>query len=333
MCYGSDELYTQSSVRSLQQWQELLSIDSEEPLSRLFYQTGVLLLAREDESYPEATLATFKRNNIAFEILNRDELARKFPQLELGPNTWGILEPLSGVLMGRQAVRRVVAQAIKAGVEYINEAVIAPQSRGRLDIVRTASGRSVRAANFLFACGPWLPKLFPELLGQLIHVTRQEVFFFGVPADDSRFRPPMLPTWIDFADLAYSMPDVDGRGVKIAIDAHGPDFDPDTGDRVPTAKGMEAVRHYLSTRIPDLKDAPIVESRVCQYENTSNGDFLIDRHPGFENVWVVGGGSGHGFKHGPMVGEYVAGIISGTTTIQPRFTLQTKSANRNRQVF
>jgi glycine/D-amino acid oxidase-like deaminating enzyme len=129
------------------------------------------------------------------------------------------------------------------------------------------------------------------------------------------------------------MPDIDGRGLKIAIDAHGPDFDPDTGDRVPTSTGTEAVRHYLAVRIPALKDAPILESRVCQYENTSNGDFLIDRHPDFQNVWLVGGGSGHGFKHGPVVGEYVAGRISGTTPIEPRFSLQTKSSTRQREVF
>jgi glycine/D-amino acid oxidase-like deaminating enzyme len=265
--------------------------------------------------------------------LDQAEFVRRYPQLELGPNTWAILEPHSGVLMARQAVQRVVAKAIDLGVEYVNETAVSPPSKGRLEAIKTTSGKNVRAATFVFACGPWLPQFFPELLGDLIHVTRQEVFFFGVPANDPRFNYGMLPTWIDFGDLVYSIPNVDGRGLKVAIDAHGPDFDPDTGDRLPSTDLINAARGFIAARIPTLKDAPIVESRVCQYENTSNGDFLIDRHPDYQNVWIVGGGSGHGFKHGPAVGEYVAGRISGTVESEPRFALETKSAIRHRQVF
>jgi glycine/D-amino acid oxidase-like deaminating enzyme len=122
--------------------------------------------------------------------------------------------------------------------------------------------------------------------------------------------------------------------VKVAIDRHGEPFDPDTGDRVASAEGLAEVRRYVARRIPELKDAPVAESRVCQYENTSNGDFLIDRHPEFENVWLVGGGSGHGFKHGPFVGEYVAARIEGRTEgIEPRFSLSSKLETRARSVY
>jgi monomeric sarcosine oxidase len=333
MCYGADELYTLSSLRSLVQWQNLFADDPGDSVDRLFYQTGVLLLARDNEAYPLATLETFQRNNIVFEKLDRAELVRRYPQLELGPNTWGILEPQSGVLMARQAVRRVVSRAIELGVEYSNEAVGPPESSGKLELIKTSSGRSLSAGNFIFASGPWLPKIFPRLLAELIHVTRQEEFFFGVPANDPRFDCRVLPIWIDFADLVYSIPNVDGRGLKVAIDAHGSDFDPDTGDRIPTTDGISAARRCLATRLPALKNAPIVESRVCQYENTSNGDFLIDLHPDYQNVWIVGGGSGHGFKHGPAVGEYVAGRISGVGRVEPRFSLGIKTAMRQRQVF
>jgi glycine/D-amino acid oxidase-like deaminating enzyme len=180
-----------------------------------------------------------------------------------------------------------------------------------------------------------LPKVFPELLGELIHVTRQEVFFFGVPANggDALFGPKRLPAWIDFNDLVYGIPDLDHRGFKIAIDAHGPQFDPDTGDRIVSAESAAAVRAYLARRLPALANAPVTETRVCQYENTANGDFLIDRHPAFSNVWLAGGGSGHGFKHGPAVGEHVAGLISGTAHVEARFTLKTKQAVHRRTVY
>jgi glycine/D-amino acid oxidase-like deaminating enzyme len=121
--------------------------------------------------------------------------------------------------------------------------------------------------------------------------------------------------------------------VKLAVDAHGPQFDPDSGNRVVTQDGIDAARAYLKLRVPLLADAPIIETRVCQYENTSNGDFLIDRHPDFENVWFAGGGSGHGFKHGPAVGEYVSGLISGSTEVEPRFGLAHKGQVQHRQVY
>jgi glycine/D-amino acid oxidase-like deaminating enzyme len=154
------------------------------------------------------------------------------------------------------------------------------------------------------------------------------------PAGNSRFAPPALPTWIDFKGEAYGLPNIEGRGVKLAIDRHGDPFDPDTGDRVVTQEGLAEVRRCLARRLPAMKDAPVIETRVCQYENTSNGDFLIDCHPGFENVWLVGGGSGHGFKHGPVVGEYVAARVDGENeATNPRFSLATKARQQSRTVY
>ena len=178
----------------------------------------------------------------------------------------------------------------------------------------------------IYACGPWLGKLFPELLGDRIRPTRQEVFFFAPPPGDTRFSPEQFPAWIDFSDprRPYGVPDIESRGFKLALDRHGPPFDPDSGDRRPTEEGLLEARRFLAERFPDLRDAPLSEARVCQYENTSNGDFLIDRHPERRDVWLVGGGSGHGFKHGPAVGEYVAGLILGRSSPDPRFVLESK---------
>jgi sarcosine oxidase len=175
--------------------------------------------------------------------------------------------------------------------------------------------------------------VFPEVLGARIFPSRQEVFFFGVPAGDTRFAPPALPTWLFQEDLFYGMPDLESRGLKIAYDDHGERVDPDTQSRIVTAEMTDKVRNYVARRFPALRDAPIVETRVCQYENTSNGDFLIDRHPGMENVWFVGGGSGHGFKHGPAVGEYVTGRLLDRKEPEPRFSLGTKATTQNRVVF
>jgi len=328
--YGPDEIYSCSSQRSLTLWQQLF----EKTEQQLFQKTGVLWLAREHDTYCEATLATLQRLNANFERLDEDELIRRFPQLVLGPTTWGILEPDSGVLLARRAVQAIAGEARVKGVQYVEEAITTPQRvQGKLGSIRTVSGKEITAGHFVFACGPWLPKIFPDLLGELIHVTRQEVVFFGVPPGDDSFSRGVMPAWIDFNDLVYALPNVDGRGLKIAIDAHGDEFDPDSGERVISVSGLKAVREYLAKRVPRLAHAPVMETRVCQYENTSNGDFLIDRHPMFENVWIVGGGSGHGFKHGPAVGEYVAQMILNGEGKEPRFSLESKQRVQSREVY
>jgi glycine/D-amino acid oxidase-like deaminating enzyme len=126
---------------------------------------------------------------------------------------------------------------------------------------------------------------------------------------------------------------LESRGFKLAFDQHGAEFDPDSGDRRVSDTTLSAARSFLAERFPGLRDAVLTETRVCQYENTSNGDFLIDRHPDFDNVWLVGGGSGHGFKHGPAVGEYASSRILHGTHEEPRFSLATKAQTQMRTVF
>jgi sarcosine oxidase len=352
MGYGPDEIYTRMAQRSLALWQELfIHIGPTEISPHLFKPTGILWLAQENDPYCEATLETLQRCQIRYDRLDRAELVRRYPQLELGGISWGILEPDSGVLMARQAVQAVVAEARTGGVVYLNEAILPDNTSSQmgglenklnrqstisnLQSVKTVSGGEIFATQFVFACGPWLPKIFPMLLGQLIHVTRQEVFFFGVPKGDasSRFGAERMPAWIDFSDLVYGIPNLDNRGFKLAIDAHGPSFDPDTSDRIVSIESVAAARAYLARSMPELRNAPVTETRVCQYENTSSGDFLIDRHPAFGNVWLVGGGSGHGFKHGPAIGEHVTALISGNAIVEPRFGLATKEKVQQRKVY
>jgi sarcosine oxidase len=332
--YGPDEIYTFMSVRALTLWNEFFDRTRNQ---ELFVPTGVLWLARDNDEYQQACLRTLAKAGVKAEQLSHDDLSRRYPQIDSADIMWAFLEPTGGVLLARRCVQALVQDLITQGVEYrtarIRPPAAAVTSATRLDSVITKEGETITAGAFVFACGPWLPQVFPDLLGNRIFPTRQEVYFIGVPAEDNRFRPPAMPAWIFEADEIYGIPDIENRGFKLALDSHGPPFNPDTGERIVTADGIRAVCTYLAKRFPTLKDAPVVETRVCQYENTSNGDFLIDRHPELTNVWLVGGGSGHGFKHGPAVGEHAAALVNGTGTPERRFSLATKSREQKRTVF
>jgi glycine/D-amino acid oxidase-like deaminating enzyme len=235
--------------------------------------------------------------------------------------------------MARRAVMAVKTSGEARGVIYSSGEVTPSKMSGRVTTVRLRDGGSIRAGAFVFACGPWLPRLFPEVLGKRMYITRQEVFFFGVPAGAVTYGIPNLPTWLRHADDFYGMPDIENRGVKLSCDQHGQAFDPETGSRLPTTKAADEARVYIGRRFPGLKDAPIVEARVCQYENSSNGDFIIDRVPDCENVWIAGGGSGHGFKHGPVVGEHCAALVRGEAKHEPRFAILAKPTRQKRAVY
>lgn len=326
MGYGSEEIYTRWALHSRELWIDLFDAVKQ---PELFQQTGALWTPPPSDRRAAETRATFEKCGVVFEDLDVAELQARYPQFRFTSERVGIFEPKAGVLMARKSVTQIVAEAVRDGVDYFRQAASAPEAGG----IRTSSGDGIHAGLFVYACGPWLPKIFPELLAGRIRPTRQEVFYFGTPPGDGRFSPPQMPAWIDFGDerCPYVLPEVENRGFKVAFDRHGPEFDSDTGDRVAT--GVDAARAFLGERFPALAEAPLVESRVCQYENTWNGDFLIDRHPDFDNVWLAGGGSGHGFKHGPAVGEYLTKLIDGNAASEPKFSLAGKKLERSRSVY
>ena len=335
MGYGANEIYTQWSQRSLAQWKEFFAATHNEAL---FRKTGVLWLAESGNSQLQATREVLRRNGVEFEVLERAAILRSYPQINLEGIASGIYEPKSGVLMARRAVAAVVAEAVRIGVDFSRAAIAEPRGNGAIESIASRTEENLTeeqftAKQFVFACGAWLAKLFPETLGNRLFPTRQSVFYFGIPCGDERFSVPALPTWLIKNDECYGMPDLESRGLKVALDKHGERVDPDTQSRIVTPKEVDEIRRYVAYRFPAIATAPIVETRVCQYENTSNGDFLIDRHPTLSNVWFAGGGSGHGFKHGPAVGEYITGQMLDGAEPEERFLLDKKETIQHRTVY
>jgi glycine/D-amino acid oxidase-like deaminating enzyme len=295
----------------------------------------VLFFFAKEEPYVRDSIAAHRKFGLPTDVLTQAEMARRFPMIDFVGISVGLYEPGFGALMARRSVLTLVDRFVKAGGTYVKRAVEPPGSNAtQLKEIRLSSGERVAADRFVFALGPWLPKLFPDVIGPRIQPTRQEVFFFAPPAGDRRFSPGAMPGWADFngGDIFYGFPDLETRGVKFAHDAHGVPVDPDTQSRRPTDAALAEIVAFRDRRFPLLRGAPLTEARVCQYENSSNGDFLIDFHPRMSNVLLVGGGSGHGFKHGPEVGRYAAGRLLGSVKPEARFSLASKSEVHHREV-
>lgn len=329
--YGTSRRYSEMAAESLEEWKRL-SRDQDLPL---FQNAGVLVFFDRENDYATASYETMRALNLRTERIEPAALRARWPQIDWTGVKFGLLEPDFGALMARRSVATLVEQFIQNGGTYRKAAILPPKGGDKLEALETAAGDTLQAGEFVFACGPWLAKLFPDIIGARLFVTKQEIFFFRPPAGDLRFSMPAMPGWIDFFgdQVMYGFPDLENRGFKVANDVHGPIVDPDTNDRLVEPTSLAQVRNYIGRRFPGLKDAPLSETRVCQYENSSNGDLLIDRHPLWVNTLLVGMGSGHGFKHGPGVGKAAARLLeSPSAAAEPMFTLATKAETQDRAV-
>ncbi|MFY9550280.1 MAG: FAD-dependent oxidoreductase, partial [Thermoanaerobaculia bacterium] len=317
--YGPDRVYVRMVARSLELWRE----NEKRWGKRLYHRTGALWMAGKDDRYEKASLPLLREAGIAFEELTSADAAKRFPQINFERIEWAILEKDAGYLTARLACEAVLEGFVAEGGEYRQvSAAPAGIEGGKLEGVALSDRTNLVADVYVFACGPWLGKVFPEAIGDYIRPTRQEVFFFGTPAGDPRFSEDSLPVWIDHGErIFYGIPGNQWRGFKLADDTRGASFDPTSGERIASAEGLQAARDYLGFRFPALKGSPLLEARVCQYENSADQHFIVDRHPDAGNVWLVGGGSGHGFKHGPALGELVAANVLGEKPPEPFFSL------------
>ena len=281
------------------------------------------MAATGDDQFERGSLPVLREAGIPYEELQVAEIEKRWPQINLEGVRWGIYEPESGYLSARVACQAVLEGFLAEGGDYEQGAVLPHQlDDGKWNALNLSDGSQLKPEKYVFACGPWMGKLFPETIGDRIRATKQDLFFFGMPPGDDRFSENKLPVWADHRDrFIYGIPSKREPGFKVADDTRGPEFDPTAGERTVSAEGLKAIRQYLGFRFPALKDAPLVEARVCQYENTPDNHFIIDRHPQREDVWLIGGGSGHGFKHGPAVGEMVAELVMERKNPDPGFRL------------
>lgn len=296
--YGPDRIYVEMVRRSYDLWEQT------DPA--LYVETGALWLHRGDDGYVRSSAPILHDLGFPLDQLALADAVKRYPQIDFSGVKSAWLERRAGVLSARRACGVVRDAFVSAGGTYRRGHASVHGNNVRVD------GSRLAADAYVFACGPWLGRLFPDVIGDAVLPTRQEVFYFGTPHGSDRYRPGSLPVWIDFGErIVYGIPDVHGRGFKVADDTRGEVFDPTDGDRKPTEAGIARARKLLAERFPELARAPLLDAEVCQYENSPDGHLIMDRHPSIENIWLLGGGSGHGFKLSPAVGEMAAAMVLG----------------------
>jgi len=290
----------------------------------LYVETGALWMHRGDDAYVRSSLPIMKDLGFPVDKLTLAEARRRYPQISFNgiQSVW--LERRAGALSARRACTVVRDAFEKAGGTYRRASVQpGPVANDSMSGLKLEDGSRIEADGYVFACGPWLGKLFPDVIGDRVRSTRQEVYYFGTPPGSERYEPGRFPVWIDFGErIFYGIPDVHGRGFKIADDTRGEPFDPTGGDRTTTREGLARARAILVERFPELASAPLLSAEVCQYENSPDGHLIMDRHPQAKNVWMLGGGSGHGFKLSPAVGEMVSAAILSEKPVPKLFRLE-----------
>jgi sarcosine oxidase len=312
--HGSDGWYVRSARRAWERWRVL----EEETGAALLVACGVVWLARTEAGWEADSERVLRAEGVPTERLTPAEAASLFPSFAGDDIAFALFEPEAGVLRARDATRALVELARAKGVRFVGGEA-RPAGEGV-----AVGGEQLSADVVVWACGAWLAGLFPE--HARLRVTRQEVLHFGAPIEWST---PPVPAWVDYEAAFYGVGDLDGRGVKVCPDREGPEFDPDRDDRTPSDQAARDARAYLGRRFPAMADAPLVFSRVCPYSLTADTNFLIARHPDRDGVWLLGGGSGHGFKHGPALAEYVADLLESGGEPDERFGLGERGPGRS----
>jgi glycine/D-amino acid oxidase-like deaminating enzyme len=302
--HGPETDYTGMARRAWALWRELAA----EADADLLAETGACWFAYAAGDWVAESETSLRRLGIPSERWSLDDAAKRFPSLRTDDLAWALYEPEAGVLQAQKAVRALAAQAQARGAQLV-QGRATPHGDAAL-----VNGAALEGDRIVWSCGSWLRDLFPDLVQ--LRVALQELFFFdGGPAWRT------APAWIDYRRSMYGTPDLHELGVKVACDDTGPPLDPDAGLPPATEAGERQARGYLADRFPALAGARLAGSTTCRYELSADGHFIAAPHPGHASVWLVGGGSGRGFKHGPALAERLVAAWQGDAPLPAHFAL------------
>jgi len=310
--YGDRELWTRWASKAIVRWRAWSEEFSRDYGAPLYFDTGDIILRSDWDPFLTQTRTVWETLGIPFETLTPDEVHYRYPGVfDLADIGVALFEPNAGVGRARRSCE-VVAAAFRreGGPIEIARAQPGLQVGRTLTEIALSSGTRRSAGIYVFACGPWLGKVFPDVMGRRIRTPLGYVVYYSPPIGDHRFTYPNMPSFNFPGVTGWPGLPVDNRGFRVRTGGGGV-TDPDASDRWIPADALERPREFLASRFPALKDAPISQTHACHYELSPNRNFLIDRHPEMQNVWLVGTGNAEGFKFSPLIGEYAAHRLLG----------------------
>jgi glycine/D-amino acid oxidase-like deaminating enzyme len=311
----SRESWVLWAKEAIKRWSEWDAEWSKPLKHRIFFPTGDIVLRTQEDGMIRNSRANWDKHGFKYEILTPDEIRYRFPQIRIDGVTIGMFEPDAGVARARRSVQLVADVFLKEGGKLvIAQATPGAGTNRRMGEVSLSSGSPLRGDMFVFACGPWLGKVFPEVMGRRLRTPIGQVYYFATPPGDGRFTFPNCPSWNVPGVTGWPALGVDNRGFRVRGGGGRPVQDPDTSVRWVDSRYHEGARNVLNNWFPDLAKQPLLETRACHYEGSPGGNFIIDKHPDFDNVWIAGAGNAESFKMGPVSGEYIAKRVLGKTT-------------------
>ena len=321
LAYGDDNIYTQLTNNSFKFW-EKLSYDSER---RLYDECGMLwLVSQDDSSYIQKSKKHIESVGHSIQEISKSDAQKKYPIINFDDINEVYFEKKAGALMASRCCKNIVRKFKEEGGSVFLGEVIVDESKLKTNAI-SFDGKRIDADKYIVACGPWNRKLLPKMLEDVTYISRQEVYYFSIPNDSvSKYNSKAMPCWLDLNSenpSYYGIPFHLNKGFKISYDERSTQFDPDSSERIPIPELVERTKSYLHKRFPHLKNQPISETRVCQYENSMDGNFIINYHEDNDNVLVLSGSSGHGFKLGPGLGELVKDVLINDKHIPREFDI------------
>ncbi|MBX2815910.1 MAG: FAD-dependent oxidoreductase [Saprospiraceae bacterium] len=310
--YGDNLFYTRLAAEAYDLWEE----EQEKFSQQVLFPTGSLWFVDQDnQATMQSSLRHLEACGLKVRPMSTRDCLQRYPIISTEGLAEVLYEQRTGYLLARVACAEVVNRFVTEGGIY-KAAKARPHIEGSSCKVKLHDGSLLEIDGVLFATGPWMKELFPDVLHDALSITRQEVYYFGVKPELQQ-EVSELPTWIDHSPPHhfYGVPDSLRRGFKIAFDGRGEEVDPSSMDRMPSAENVAIARHYIQERFPALGGGPLLEARICQYSNTIDANLFLRSHPECENLYLLGGGSGHGFKHGPALGKLVSQCLSGRLSV------------------
>lgn len=309
---GRDEFYTRWARDSRQRWLELQA----ESGQNLMYECGALILATDGHcDWEDATAETFDRVGVPYYRYSQNEISARFPQFKVDDISYALFEPEAGLLMAHRCVITAIDLFKKEGGTVARGRVTTDTNEKPM-----LNGKPLEADLIVIATGAWAADMFPRTIKPISSIIGINVLYTSTPDGSDAFDMHKMPCWIDHGQGSFGIPSSEGSGVKAAVVI--PDkIDLDNDERLIKQQSLTRTRSYIQRRLPLLENERVVDSKFNQVILTPDTHFVVDWHPEHDNVLFAGGCSGHLFKHGPIFGEFVAGVAMREYGTADRFKL------------